>query len=101
MSEPAAAEGTQATSARSWLEPESRSRRLLFAFAIYVACLVVFGLMAGDRLSTHTPYNHFAHLADAWLHGRQDLRRFGLVVTLEQFGADRVGVDRLHEAGRG
>ena len=74
MSEPAAAEGTEATSARPWLLPESRSRRLLFALAIYVACLVVFALMAGDRLSTHTPYNHFAHLADAWLHGRQDLR---------------------------
>ncbi len=26
---------------------------------------------------------------------------FGLVVALEQFGADRVGVDRLHEAGGG
>ena len=74
MSEPAAAEGTGATSARSWLAPESRSRRLLFALAIYAGCLVVFALMAGDRLSTHTPYNHFAHLADAWLHGRQDLR---------------------------
>ena len=80
MSEPAAAEGAEATRAesaavtRSWLEPESRSRRILFALAIYIACLVVFALMAGDRLSTHTPYNHFAHLADAWLHGRQDLR---------------------------
>ena len=77
MSEPAAAEVTGAKSAaatRSWLEPESRSRRILFALAIYVACLVVFALMAGDRLTTHTPYNHFAHLADAWLHGRQDLR---------------------------
>jgi len=79
MSEPAAAEGTgakanEAAAARSWLEPESRSRRILFALAIYIACLVVFALMAGDRLATHTPYNHFAHLADAWLHGRQDLR---------------------------
>ena len=34
-------------------------------------------------------------------HGRDDLDRFGLVVALEQFGADRVGVDRVHEAGRG
>ncbi len=34
-------------------------------------------------------------------HGRDHLGRFGLVVTLEQLGADRVGVDRLHEAGRG
>lgn len=59
---------------RSWLEPESRSRRILFALGIYVACLVVYALIAGDRMSVHTPYNHFAHLADAWLHGRHDLR---------------------------
>jgi hypothetical protein len=79
MTEPAAAEGTEVKGApaqvrSAWLEPESRSRRLLFALAIYVAVLVVFALMAGDRLTTHTPYNHFAHLADAWLHGRHDLR---------------------------
>jgi hypothetical protein len=77
MTEPAAAEApsepTRPTE-RSWLAPESRSRRLLFGLAIYVACLVVYALIAGDRLSVHTPYNHFAHLADAWLHGRHDLR---------------------------
>ena len=28
---------------------------------------------ARDRLGEHTPYNHYALLADAWLHGRQDL----------------------------
>lgn len=73
--EPAGAPGSQPKApGRSWLEPESRSRRILFALAIYVACLVVFALVAGDRLATHTPYNHFAHLADAWLHGRHDLR---------------------------
>lgn len=75
MTEPAAAERTESKPAdRSWLEPESRSRRLLLGLAIYLACLVVFALVAGDRLATHTPYNHFAHLADAWLHGRHDLR---------------------------
>jgi hypothetical protein len=89
MTEPAAAEGTEVKqeqvepgeppaprqpARRSWLEPESRSRRLLFGLGIYVACLVVFALVAGDRLMTHTPYNHFAHLADAGLHGRNDLR---------------------------
>jgi hypothetical protein len=79
MSEPAAAEvvpnaNDEQPARRSWLEPESRSRRLIFGFGIYLACLVVFALIAGDRLTTHTPYNHFAHLADAWLHGRQDLR---------------------------
>jgi hypothetical protein len=83
MAEPAAVEEPQVEdlssvepkpSHRSWLEPESRSRRILFALAVYVACLVVFALVAGDRMTTHTPYNHFAHLADAWLHGRHDLR---------------------------
>ena len=56
-----------------WLRPESRSRRLLLGLAIYVACLVVFAIMAGDRLATHTNYNHYALLADAWLHGRHHL----------------------------
>jgi hypothetical protein len=75
MTEPAAVDVPAGEPAqRSWLEPESRSRRILFALAIYVACLVVFALVAGDRLRVHTPYNHFAHLADAWLHGRHDLR---------------------------
>lgn len=58
---------------RSWLEPESRSRRILFALGIYVACVVVYGLVAGDRMLVHTPYNHYAHLAQAWLQGRHDL----------------------------
>jgi hypothetical protein len=61
-------------SSRSWLALESRSRRLLIGLAIYLVCLVVFAIVASDRLFTHTPYNHFAHLADAWLHGRHDLR---------------------------
>ena len=80
MTEPAAAqdETSPASSAGSrelfWMAPERRSRRLLLALGIYLACLVVFAVLAGDRLFTHTPYNHFAHLADAWLHGRQDLR---------------------------
>ncbi len=57
-----------------WLEPASRRRRLVFAAGIYIACVFAFALIAGDRLTTHTAYNHFAHLADAWLHGRHDLR---------------------------
>jgi hypothetical protein len=56
-----------------WMEPETRSRRLVIGVGIYVACLAVYAILAGDRLTTHTPYNHFALLADAWLHGRQDL----------------------------
>jgi chromate transport protein ChrA len=72
--EPDAKVATEAPADRKWLEPESRSRRIIFGLGIYLACLVVFALVAGDRMSVHTPYNHFAHLADAWLHGRHDLR---------------------------
>ncbi|MDB4944997.1 MAG: hypothetical protein JWP97_4531 [Labilithrix sp.] len=56
------------------MAPDTRSRRLLIGLGIYAACLVVFAIVGADKLATHTPYNHFAHLADAWLHGRQDLR---------------------------
>jgi hypothetical protein len=55
------------------MAPETRSRRLVIGVGIYLACLLVYALLAGDRLTTHTPYNHFALLADAWLHGRHDL----------------------------
>ena len=42
--------------------------------AIYVACAVAFAVVAGpERLAKHTSFNHYAQLADAWLHGRQDL----------------------------
>jgi hypothetical protein len=42
--------------------------------ACYVALLVVYGLVAGrERLLEHTPFNHFALQAEAWLHGRLDL----------------------------
>jgi hypothetical protein len=58
-----------------FLTPDTRSRRLLVALGIYVACAVTFAIVAGGpRLREHTSFNHFAHLADAWLHGRQDLR---------------------------
>ena len=48
--------------------------RAAHAAAIYVLATVIFAVFAGrDRLLHHTPFNHYAHLADAWLHGRQDL----------------------------
>lgn len=60
---------------RSWLRAESRSRRLLLALLVYVVCVLVFAAVAGKpRLTQHTAFNHYAHLADAWIHGRQDLR---------------------------
>ncbi len=57
------------------LTPGSRSRRLVLALGVYVVCSIAFAVVAGaPRLREHTSFNHFAHLADAWLHGRQDLR---------------------------
>lgn len=63
----------EARPSRTWMTPDTNSRRRLVALGIYVACLVVFALLASDRLVSHTPYNHYALLADAWLHGRHDL----------------------------
>jgi hypothetical protein len=62
-------------SPRTWMQPESRSRRLILAFAIYVVCAATFAAVAGPaRLTEHSQFNHYAHLANAWLHGRQDLK---------------------------
>lgn len=50
--------------------PAATRYRLLLAALIYlIVTAAFFGFAAGDRLSTHTPYNHFAHLAQAWLNG--------------------------------
>jgi hypothetical protein len=47
---------------------------LLVGALVYVTCTSVYAAFAGrDRLIQHTPFNHYALLADAWLHGRQDL----------------------------
>jgi len=44
------------------------------AVAIYAVTTITFAIFAGpQRLTEHTPYNHYALLANAWLHGRQDL----------------------------
>jgi hypothetical protein len=54
--------------------PDSRKRRLAIAAAIYLACTIVYALLTTRQtLTEHTRYNHYALLADAWLHGRQDL----------------------------
>lgn len=58
---------------RAWMTTDTRSRRVLIGLGIYLACLIVYAIMAGDRLAKHTPYNHYALLADAWLHGRHHL----------------------------
>ena len=60
--------------AKRFWTPDSRARRLLIGLAVYLACFAVFASVAGPaRLSRHTDANHYALLADAWLHGRQDL----------------------------
>jgi hypothetical protein len=57
-----------------WMMPESRTRRLILAALVYVVCASAFATVAGPaRLTQHTNYNHFALLADAWLHGHQNL----------------------------
>lgn len=50
------------------------NRSWTIAALIYVVVTIVcFATTSAARLETHTPYNHFALLADAWLHGRLDL----------------------------
>lgn len=52
----------------------TRARRLLLALAIYSGVtLLLMACAAPDVLREHTPYNHFALLAEAWLKGRLDL----------------------------
>jgi hypothetical protein len=52
----------------------SRRRTLILAVGIYAIVTLVFAATtAPERLAAHTPENHFALLADAWLHGRLDL----------------------------
>lgn len=59
---------------KSWLEPNSRPRRVLFAFSIYVVVVATyFAIIPRARIVEHTPFNHFALLADCWLHGRLNL----------------------------
>jgi hypothetical protein len=52
-----------------------RSRRsLLVAIGVYAFTTLAFALTSpASTFTEHTPYNHYALLADAWLHGRLDL----------------------------
>jgi len=51
-----------------------RKRRVVIALGIYFAVSAAYFLFADPALSRgHTPWNHFALLADAWRHGRLDL----------------------------
>jgi hypothetical protein len=66
--------GRAEVSARQRLAPGTRARRVAWALALYVCVtLVLLGCARSSVLREHTPYNHFALLAEAWLHGRLDL----------------------------
>jgi len=55
-----------------WEDP--RRRRWFLAVLIHALAVAGFALFASRELfETHTPYNHFALLAEAWLEGRLDL----------------------------
>jgi hypothetical protein len=59
---------------RLLLEPGTRARRLVCALAIYAGVtLLLLACAAPAVLREHTPCNHFALLAEAWLKGRLDL----------------------------
>ena len=59
---------------REHLRHDTRIRRVLIAAGIYLAVVAVFfASTARERLIAHTPYNHFALLAEAWLDGNLHL----------------------------
>lgn len=54
--------------------PEAARRRWLIALAIHLAVTAaLWATTAPERISRHTPFNHFALLAESWLHARLDL----------------------------
>lgn len=56
------------------LAPDTRRGRVLTALGLYVVCTAVyFATAAPQTIRDHTPFNHFALLAEAWLSGRLDL----------------------------
>ena len=65
---------TTPTFFEGFTKPDSRKRRLAIAAAIYFVCTAVYlACAARQTLTEHTQYDHYALLAEAWLHGRQDL----------------------------
>ena len=56
------------------LPPSGPARRRTLALGIYALATAVFvACAAPETLRAHTPWNHFALQASAWLHGRLDL----------------------------
>jgi hypothetical protein len=59
---------------RDYFKDRPRARTWVLAALVYViASIVYFAVAPAKLLSEHTPYNHFAHLANAWLDGHLDL----------------------------
>jgi hypothetical protein len=53
---------------------DPRRRTLLYALGVYAVVTAVFALTSPPEIfATHTQYNHFALLAEGWLHGHLDL----------------------------
>ena len=44
------------------------------ALAVYLVAVIVYAILAGDRMRSHSPDNHFAYLADAFNHGTLSVR---------------------------
>jgi hypothetical protein len=44
------------------------------AALIFAVCLAVYAVFAAERLAVHSPDNHFAYLADSYLHGTLQVR---------------------------
>ena len=58
----------------AWLSAEGARRRSALAVALYLlASSVYFACAAPETRTAHTPFNHFALEAQAWLQGRLDL----------------------------
>jgi len=56
------------------LREDGRARRIALALGVYVVTTAVFfACAARATLLAHTPFNHFALLAESWLGGRLDL----------------------------
>ncbi|HVW24284.1 MAG TPA: hypothetical protein VHC69_02895 [Polyangiaceae bacterium] len=52
----------------------ARRRRFVIAAGIYAVVVgTFFAVIPKNRILEHTPFNHFALLAESWLHGRLDL----------------------------
>ena len=57
-----------------WLSPDGPQRRFVVSAFVYLVTTGAFLACAAEgTLAGHTPWNHFALLAEAWLDGRLDL----------------------------